>query len=523
MSSEKKFKIPRSIEWTLLIALTGFAIWLRFYNLGRLGLWGDEGFTYLSVEGILKYGWPILPSGNPYLKDILFSYLSAIPAFFFGMSELTVRFTNAFWGVALIPVFYSIVKKYFPFPIALLGALILTLSHWEIEFARHARYYCQLQFFYLVALYFFNRGFTESKVKYQWWSLLFFVFACLTHQLAYTLVFGFIMLLWVLSLRVITSLRILLFGTLFASVVAALQYFELYFWKVGSVAHLEPNKTIFETIFRDFHWGYFRQFQWLFPRMSWVALIGALYYLLYRNSRVSLYFGVAILSLIFMGFGHAHFQPRYVFYLLPFFLLAYLAGIYLFYTSAQKVFEFLKIKWGRWIGVGVAVVVVMLTVDSINPHYSVRLTKHNYGKQLISKFQPSTTFSRRIDYKTASTYVKENMKPDDLVLGMHMVFNQIYVGRLDYWMWSAGPGAWDAYAKEGDQFIDRYLGIPLIRNLEDFQALRAENRGKRIWVITTPSWNDRGHVREDLANFLHAQEDNIQYHSRDGASKAFLF
>lgn len=518
-------KIPRSVEAFLLLALTGFAIWLRFYNLGNLGLWGDEGFTYLSVEAILKQGWPLLPSGNPYLKDILFSYFSAIPPLFFGITEFTVRFMNAFWGVLLIPLFYAIVRRYFSFPIALLGALILTVNHWEIEFARHARYYCQLQFFYLLSLYCFSLGFTEGKKKYQWLAFLFFTFACLTHQLGYTLIFGFLILFWVLGWRTVYNnrYRLLLFGVLYSSVIAGLQFFELFFWKVGSVVHHEPEKNVLQTLFREFHWGYFKQFQWLFPKMSWVALIGALYYLLYRNTKLSIYMGVGLLCLIFMGLGNAHFQPRYVFYLFPIFLLAYLAGLYLVFTTTNKIFKILKLKRGALVGTILLLMVLPLTVDAINPSFSVRLTKHKYGKKLINKFQPSTTFSRRIDYKTASEYVKQNAQPNDIVIGMHMVFNQIYTGKLDYWMWSAGRGAWDAFIKEGEVFKDRYLGLPLIRNLEDFQNLRADHTDKRIWVITTPSWNDRGHIQPELADFLRGHEEKTQYHSPDGASKAFLF
>lgn len=516
------FGIRQSVEWTVLFILTGFAIWLRFYKLGHLGLWGDEGFTALSVEGILKHGYPLLPSGNAYLKDILFSYFSAILPFIAGMTEFTLRFANAFWGVALIPLFYFVSKKFFPLPLALLGALLLTLNHWEIEFARHARYYCQLQFFYLLTLYFFYTGFVEDKKRDQWLALLFFVLACLTHQLAYTLVFSFLVLFCIKGPLVFLRTRALLFAVLFAFVVMSLQMVEVYFWKVGSVAHLEEGKSVWQVMFRDFHWGYFKQFRWLFPAMSWVAAFGGVVFLFRRREPLSFFMAMGILTLIFMGFGQAHFQPRYIFFLFPLFLLAYLAGLYFIFILVQRTFQRLSLGGGKLFGLVAASAVLFFSLDAVNPQYSVRIPKHRYGKRLIEKFQPSTTFVRRIDYKTPAEYVRTHAQPEDLILGMHMIYQYIYAGRCDYWLWSAGKGAWDAYiVKEGVPY-DRYLGIPLIRNLAQFKDLLRQTKN-RVWVITTPSWNDRGHIQPELARYLINQPDKIQYHSQDGSSKVFLF
>jgi len=515
-------RVRQTAEWGILLGLVGFAIWLRFYNLGVLGLWGDEGFTYLSVEGIRSKGVPLLPSGHPYLKDILFSYFSAIPSFIGGMSEFSIRFANAFFGVALIPLFYFVSKKFFSAPFALMGAAILTLCHWEIEFARHARYYCQLQFFYLLTLYFFYTGFVEEKRRDQWLSFLFFVLACLTHQLAYTLVFSFLVLIWVRGPRVLLRKNVILFGLLFAAVVGGLQFFEVVFWKVGSVVHLDKGKTIWEVLFGSFHIGYFKQFQWLFPTMSWVAALGALFYLFRRSAALSFFMGIGIVCLLFMGLGQAHFQPRYVFYLLPIFIFAYLGGLFLLYSLVLKVFQKFGKVGGPLIGFVAACVVLLVTVDACNPHYAVRITKHKYGKRLIEKFQPSTTFRRRIDYKTTGEFVKEQAKPGDRIIGMHMIYHHIYAGRCDAWLWSAGKGAWDAYSEVDGKLRDRYLGRPLIRNLAEFKSFIKKSKG-RVWVITTPSWKDRGHIKPELAQYLESQSKKIQYTSRDGISKVFLF
>lgn len=520
MWSENKLRL--TLEWGVLLLLTGFAVWLRFYNLGRLGLWGDEGFAYLSVKGILNRGLPELPSGNIYYKNLLYSYLSAIPAWIGGLNEFTVRFVNAFFGVLLVPVFYWVSKKFFPVWLAFLGALILTLNHWEIEFARHARYYCQLQFFYFLALYFFYTGFVQYKKRDQWFAFFSFVLACLSHQLGYTLIFCFAAILWVNGLGQLLRLRLWLFGFLFAAVVAGLQLFEVYFWQVGSVVHKDETKSLLNVLFQGFHLGYFKQFQWLFPKMSWVAAAGGAVFIIRRREPVSFFMTMGLLCLLFMGIGQAHFQPRYVFYLLPLFLLAYLSGLQIVFELVKRMLVRLPLGTNRLIGALTAFFVLLVSADACNPHYSVRLTKHNYGKRLINKFQPSTTFSRRTDFKTAAEYVREHAAPGDLILGMHMIYHAIYAGRLNYWLWSAGPGAWDAYTEKDGVATDRYLGVPLIRNLDQFLSLLKQAPG-RVWVLTSPSWSDRGHIQPELAQYLHDNQDKVQFHSRDGHSKAFLF
>ncbi len=527
-------KLLRGVEIMLIVALTSFATWLRFYKLGHLGLWGDEGFTYLAVEGVLKHGVPILPSGNEYYKDLLFTYLSALPCSFWGMTEGALRSMNSLCGVLLIPTIYFVGKRYFPAPLALVGAALLTLSHWEIEFARQARYYCQLQLFYLLSLHFFWRGFVERSKPFQKVALAFFFLASLTHQLAYTLVFCFLILAILKGPRILFYRnpgeripRILLFGLLFVLWVGLLEFFELFFWKAGSVAHFEKEKSVWKILFENFHWGYFREFYWLFPKMSWVAAIGIFFAFLWRRQEpLSFMVGIGIACLLFMGIGHAHLQPRYIFYLYPLFIFAYLSGIYGFFRLGKRICQWLRLPLGRIVGLAAMLAVLAISVEAYNPHYSVRIPKSRYGKGLLNKFQISTTMYCRLDYQTTGQYVRERATPDDIIVGMHMIYQYIYAGRCDYWMWSAGPNVWDAIEdienKEGKR-RDRYVGVPLIRNREEFETLLKNSKGRRVWVITTPSLEDEDHILPDLRDYLKNQPDKVQYHSPDKISMVYLF
>lgn len=510
------------VEWILLLSLTAVAIWLRFYNLGDLGLWGDEGFTYLAVDGILKEGVPRLPSNHILYNNLLFTYLSSLPALLGGVNEFTVRFVSAAFGVAIVPLFYFVGKKFFPAWLAFLGALILTLSHWEIEFARHARYYCQLQFFYFLALYYFYKGFIEEKHSCRLWAFLFFVLAALSHQLGYTLVFCFLALLWIKGVRALFQRPVMVYAFLYAAVACFMQFFEIFVWQVGSVTHMREELSIWEILFRDFHFGFFKEFVWLFPRMSWIAAIGAAVILLRRKNPLSFFIVMGLLCLIFLGFGQAHIQPRYVFSLVPLFIFAYLAGLVLVFNATKKIFGWFGLKGGGTVGLSLASLLFLGTLDGSHPKYSFEIPTHHYGKRLNEKIQSSTTFRRRVDYKTPGEYVRKHSNPQDIILGMHTIFHTIYAGRCDYWLWSGSKEAWDAFYEKEGKVLDRHVGIPLIQNLEEFKAFLKKSKG-RVWVITSPSIYDRELIEPRLAQFLKDQTEKIQFHGLDGMSKVLLF
>ena len=59
-------------------------------------------------------------------------------------------------------------------------------------------------------------------------------------------------------------------------------------------------------------------------------------------------------------------------------------------------------------------------------------------------------------------------KKDDIVIAMHMVFQYIYAGKVNYWLWTGGPGTWDGWEKINGEYRDVYLGIKWINNLPQF-------------------------------------------------------
>jgi hypothetical protein len=123
----------RASHWLILAALVCIAALVRFWNLGSVGLHGDEETMALAVRHILIDGQPVLPSGMYYPRGQTQLYLMALSVSLFGESEWALRVPSAVCGVALIPLAYFASRRFlrpmwslaFAGALAFLPALVL--------------------------------------------------------------------------------------------------------------------------------------------------------------------------------------------------------------------------------------------------------------------------------------------------------------------------------------------------------------------------------------------------------------
>ncbi len=153
----------------LLVPLLAVGFWLRFRNVGELGLVVDEGNQVLAVQGILRHGIPKVDSGRIYSRGIPFLYAEAAAAKFFGLNEFSLRLPGVLFGTAAIFAAYLLGRAVFNRPIGLLMSALMTFSVWEIEMSRYARFYTGFQFMYLISLLCFYRGYMVGERAYKFW------------------------------------------------------------------------------------------------------------------------------------------------------------------------------------------------------------------------------------------------------------------------------------------------------------------------------------------------------------------
>lgn len=153
----------------LLVIAMAIGAYARFSNLGERPLAEDEYYTVMGVRGILETGLPIQKSGGYYTRFLPLQYLGAATAKLFGDNEFSHRLLPAVFGLLLIPFFFLYARKYVNTYLACIGALIIAISSWEIEFSRFARMYTLFQ---LLAVIFFWLYYSihvekkENRIKY---------------------------------------------------------------------------------------------------------------------------------------------------------------------------------------------------------------------------------------------------------------------------------------------------------------------------------------------------------------------
>jgi hypothetical protein len=269
--------------FAILLFVCVYALVVRFKNIGVLSYWGDDGQTFLGTYGILNYGFPKLPSGNIFYHTIFHYYLRVIPSLIFGINEVALRFPSAFFGTLTIPLMFVFVKdllnnKY----IALLSSIIIAFNAWQIAFSREIRQYSEFQFFYLLSIYLFYRGFFKDEKKYKIAALVFIFLTTIIHELGFTLIFLFVPLLLYKGLRGFFKKNIVIsFFAVAAMIVGQMIHREL-FWKAGLVFYssnasnsiTNPILRLLSKFFAPYIPYYHRIFGEMFPDMYKIVFWG---------------------------------------------------------------------------------------------------------------------------------------------------------------------------------------------------------------------------------------------------------
>jgi 4-amino-4-deoxy-L-arabinose transferase-like glycosyltransferase len=180
-----------ALFWAVLIIV---ALWLRLPELGKLGLWGDEGYTAIAVKAILEHGYPLLPSGGIYLRSVPILYVDALAAKIFGLNEFALRLPSVIASVGAIWMTYLLGKALVGRTVGLTAAVMMVFAGWEIEFSRHARMYAAFQFAFLSSLYLFYRGFIDGHKPAKWLMIPVWILTMMVHELGVVLAVVFLVL-----------------------------------------------------------------------------------------------------------------------------------------------------------------------------------------------------------------------------------------------------------------------------------------------------------------------------------------
>jgi hypothetical protein len=142
------------------------------------------------------------------------------------------------------------------------------------------------------------------------------------------------------------------------------------------------------------------------------------------------------------------------------------------YKIAQILIELLTIRYARKkisglsAAAGVLFVgLLFLTAEGVGVGKVKRIVNRQYGDRIQTDIISRSGRHQHYDHRGPGEYVRHFLQEDDLVIAIHVVFQHIYVGRVNYWLWSGGPGTWDAWEETSEGWKDFYIGARWINNL----------------------------------------------------------
>ncbi|MBW7881200.1 MAG: glycosyltransferase family 39 protein [Caldilineaceae bacterium] len=151
---------PRTRNWKTLLwtglglaAVLGLASWLRWQYVTTISLYVDEFTTLWATGRLLESGAPIMPSGVLYTRGLLATYVTALFAAIGGLSYTVGRLPSLFFGLATIVLLLAVGWRTWRAPVGWLAAIGLAVLPEAIVWSGRARFYAQLQFFALLALW----------------------------------------------------------------------------------------------------------------------------------------------------------------------------------------------------------------------------------------------------------------------------------------------------------------------------------------------------------------------------------
>ncbi len=447
-----------------------------------------------------------------------------------------------FWLSFLVG--YIVARRFFTRTIALLFVVLLALSAWEVEYARAALYFAPLQLAYVAGIFLFYRTFFEEKAGSRKWALAVFLITPLVHQLGVGLWFCFPALVLIKGWKRFIKKDVFSFFIITTLFFALIQIHEYFFWKVGYVYERTETSLLgmIRYFFSGFSFDYFKELSWSFPLMS-LFVVGGLFLCLgiraVRSKQPDpvptdfdsnwLYLNFCLFfPLLFLGFFRTHVQPRYLFPLYPLFALLFLVCLYkvsqLLVDLLVTPFAAIRKEAARSaIAFLLFAALLLVLTEGVGWKRVKSIVDRQYGDPIRTDIIARSGRPAHEDHKDPGEYVRHYLKDGDIVIAIHVVFSYIYAGRVDYWLWTGGPGTWDAWEETAQGWKDFYVGAKWIRDLGQLQKTIDDNPARRIWLITCPSILKKEHIKPEIAAFIRGQTDKLVFRGKDGTSEVYLW
>lgn len=477
-----------------------FAFGLRLIYIRQVSPFVDEYISMLAMQSIVERGSPVLPSGLFYGPiALLHSYAGALVFWLLGPSEFAVRFLSVLTGVTTVCCVYRAGRDWFSPSVGESAAVVLAWLPSAVEWSGRARMYGLLQLLALAGGYWLINGYLKTHHRCtRVLGILTMLLAVFSHTLALIVLGGLVVgvvAAWLISpsdspseskaiLR--PSFWEVLAGAILVVAVFLLNPMGRPWGAQASLSNMAQGSLSPSDILERLRYllAFTHQFVtwplWPLTVLCAIGFIRLISRLIKKSSipgdRVALCLYVLLLCAWFAtSILSALHDDRYLFGIIPFYLLLAFRELYLFVEVALKSAQLTRLRANA---VGVSGVIALLIILPLAPS-TIRLMGNDpYG------FGP------------AFLYVRDSWQPGDVVATCSPAPSHLILGHADYYVIQ--------YGAESQNGADVWTGAPLIDTPVAFAAIL--DRHSRVWfAIEKLCWE-----RHFDADFYQAVQDNMQ-------------
>jgi 4-amino-4-deoxy-L-arabinose transferase-like glycosyltransferase len=527
--SKQKFEPSRGAFWLAASLIVALAAWVRLRGLGDFSLTLDEITLVDFANGVLQRGYPSIFVGSmevPLATYELVPYFMALSIKLFGFSEFSVRLPAALFGTATAFLVFATAWRIFGWKVGMLAGGLYSISAWATYWAQNSFHPQQTQFFVMLTAIMAHRILSADQIRardcylmaiffslgYLSWEgsgflllILFFV-ALFTRWgrwdwMTYRHIWGAVALVVAVVVaqgvrRVMLQVDYLMVGSGKSDVslpqlVFMKPSYSPYYYLVnffGMEAHLVLSAVFIlglPFIIRDWNLRFF----YVFTLVAWASMTN------------------------FLGY----YNPHYIYYLLPMFLIATSAAtMRLLIVLLEKRPPVLpSATLANKVLAGMALLFILFSASPgwFKPY------------RLGSLYQDPKRVDIRpnlagIDYRGAAAFLKQHYRPGDVIIAASPSTLRIYSGLSgDYFLQSVTDRKviYDPNTMVPN-YRDKFVGNPVLRNRRDLEALLL--RSPRVWLYAAPYQGFKLIIDEDIRDLLDHRM-NLVWEGHD--AKVFLW
>ncbi len=461
---------PHMIIWVLLVCAL-----LRGYKLDLQPLDDDEYASTQAIMAILETGVPgFVPENVYYTRSPFYHYLTAAIAWPFGGNLWTLRMQSVLWSIATAFLTYLCGSRLLNNRWIGFAAMVLVSIHPFQIFTGHViRFYQMQQFFALLTIYLFCRGFvTEQSQRYRIATIVVFLCAVLSQEISAVMgvpiLLGYVLFARDLGWR--RNIQLLVVSAAVVLIVAL----DLLAFQTLCLTRTEGVSPNIEASIKPHFWYPMNLFA-IFVGYSRLHIIPSFFCFLglpflWREKNRN---GLALAMFLFSGalmtnLLVSHISLRYQYWLFPIWILVSLQAIQLIVRyfiglaspPAKDPATRNKLVMGTLMSVIFCSIVISWSPWRTPGTYEIRILGDSTG---------------------CIRWVNSQMRPGDklAITEPHTHAAHIESGKVDYDV--AVPLLYDFAVFQDGRLIDRNGGSEIVSNVDEF--LSVIEKHDRVWIL----------------------------------------